>query len=277
MREADSIRVLTLRGEICGTIACTIQEIALSQGVSYQALSYVWDPLVFPCYAVVQDELGVPLGYIPLTTNLDHALRDLWNAEERTEKIFWIDQISIDQGTTSEKNHQVAMMGRIYKCASRVITYLGPAEDMELEMEGIKLLDEVHRHFAPNYSELVRYRNLGAAYRRRCDLPVLDLPRSLATTTRERTWTWLAALSLAKWAHRLWIVREQLLNDKNHAPWTHALILECGSGSACSILLGAPAQVLSRAGSGGKFSGRFQAKECRDCIQDLEITDDGPI
>jgi hypothetical protein len=64
---------------------------------------------------------GRPVGTIPLTKNLNDALRDLWNAAELTSKLFWTDQICIDQ-EGEEKSHQVALMGKIYENAKRVAT-----------------------------------------------------------------------------------------------------------------------------------------------------------
>ena len=40
---------------------------------------------------------------------------------------LWIDQICIDQGSTAEKGDQVAIMGEIYRGASEVLIWLGPA------------------------------------------------------------------------------------------------------------------------------------------------------
>jgi hypothetical protein len=41
------------------------------------------------------------------------------------QRTFWIDAICIDQGSTLEKNHQVAKMGLIYTKAQEVVAWLG--------------------------------------------------------------------------------------------------------------------------------------------------------
>jgi hypothetical protein len=105
-------------------------------------------------------------------------------------------------------------MGRIYKRASRVITYLGPTEDAELETKGIQLLDRFYHHFEPNYDKLVEFGATYTAVLRASELPVLELPDAIVQSTDERTWTWLAALTLGSWTHRLWIVQEQLANSR---------------------------------------------------------------
>jgi hypothetical protein len=214
LRTEDSIRVLTLCGATAEEITCTIQEIQLAHHRPYQALSYVWGPPATPHYAVVQGEDGTLLGCIPLTTNVYHALHDLWHSEELQLKVFWIDQICIDQSAKDEKGHQVVMMGRIYKRASRVITYLGPAEDDELERKGIELLDQIYRHFEPNHERFEQLAGLDSIRASTSELPVRNLPESLLGTTEEKTWAWLTALAFGDFATRLWIVQEQVLNEQ---------------------------------------------------------------
>ena len=45
------------------------------------------------------------------------------------DRYIWIDALSIDQANTEERNHQVRMMGNIYKNAENVIVWLGLAKD----------------------------------------------------------------------------------------------------------------------------------------------------
>lgn len=214
LHDLETIRTLTLQGISDGIIECTIQQIGVSDG-GYQALSYVWGNEVKPFYALVVDDKGEKLGRIPLTENLNDALRDLWNAEELTNKVFWIDQICIDQ-EGEEKSHQVAMMGQIYRNAARVITYLGPAEDEEVEREGLQLLERLDRHFAPNYEILAQWDDIIAVHYGRSELPVSKLPGDLVgDAINERVWKWLVSLCFGEWALRLWIAQEQLLNADN--------------------------------------------------------------
>ena len=170
---------------------------------------------------MVVDESGRKLGQIPLTQNLKDALQDLWNAEELTSKVFWIDQICIDQ-EGEEKSHQVSFMGQIYRNAARVITYSGPVEDEEIEREGLRLLERLGGHFEPNYEMMLSHRNTFALYERRLELPVSKLPEDLADdAVDKRVWEWLVAISFGWWGTRLWIVQEQLLNTENfllHGP-----------------------------------------------------------
>jgi hypothetical protein len=164
------------------------------------------------------------LGRIPLTKNLNDALHDLWNADELTSKVFWIDQICIDQ-EGEEKNHQVAFMGQIYKNASRVITYLGRVEDEEEEQRGLELLKRLDSHFSPNYEKLSQAWDLNAARSKLSELPVSRLPNDLSGgAVSERTWQWLVALCFGEWTTRLWIVQEQVLNTDNCMLHGHRLL-----------------------------------------------------
>lgn len=53
-------------------------------------------------------------------------------------KYFWIDALCINQASTEEKGHQVAMMGKIYWSANFVLAWLGPeADDSAIAMHVI--------------------------------------------------------------------------------------------------------------------------------------------
>jgi hypothetical protein len=65
--------------------------------------------------------------YVPLlvTKNLWDfvmTLRDSY--PEHHDRWFWADQISIDQSSETERNHQIALMSRIYSDAEFVIAFL---------------------------------------------------------------------------------------------------------------------------------------------------------
>lgn len=104
-----------------GRIFCSVKTCEHTQD-GYQALSYALGSPAKPLKAWVVDNSGDPMGFIPLTKNLYNAIRELRDSREIVDKVFWIDQICINQESVEEKNHQVAMMAEIYKNASRVIT-----------------------------------------------------------------------------------------------------------------------------------------------------------
>lgn len=95
---------------------------------AFKALSYTWgvDPPTSKIY--VGDK------YLPITPSLEAALQHIRDKEHITT--IWIDQISINQRDTTEKNEQVSKMNQIYRAASEVVVWLGPtADDSDAFME----------------------------------------------------------------------------------------------------------------------------------------------
>jgi hypothetical protein len=81
--------------------------------------------------------------------NLFDALLALRNST--SARTMWVDVICIDQANTKEQNEQVVLMGQIYSSASRVIVWLGVADEetgrlLELvnTIGGMLLLDKDH-------------------------------------------------------------------------------------------------------------------------------------
>jgi hypothetical protein len=227
LRGPDNIRILQLH-DTKDQIQCSIQQINVSDG-GYQALSYVWGNPEKHFRAIVHGEGGQIAGYVPLTANLKNTLCDLRDTGEVESKVFWVDQICINQ-EGDEKNHQVAMMRWIYKNAARVITYIGPAKDDEEEKVAMDLMKHLHQHFKANYELLFESATLRMARLRSAEFPVNGLPEELqddqyvgemeykrksnADTYVIQGWRRLCEIAFGQWSQRLWIVQEQILNDK---------------------------------------------------------------
>jgi hypothetical protein len=97
----------------------------LSRAPSYTALSYVWGPSA-PAYEIQVRDRTSDNGKLKVRENLfDFLLEFRAQRGDRTDRYLWIDQLSIDQSTTSERNHQVQMMSDIYSNATSVIVWLG--------------------------------------------------------------------------------------------------------------------------------------------------------
>lgn len=223
----DNIRILQLH-HTNDRIECSIRQINVSDG-DYQALSYVWGSPEKPFRAIVHSEDGQIVGYVPLTANLKNALCDLRDTEGVESKVFWVDQICIDQ-EGDEKNHQVAMMRWIYKNAAQVITYIGPAKDDDEEKVAMDLMEHLHQHFEANYELLFESATLRTARLRSAEFPVTRLPKELQDDQyvgemeyRRKSnadiyviqgWRRLCEIAFGEWTQRLWMVQEQILNDK---------------------------------------------------------------
>lgn len=203
--KGDWIRVLHLR-DTPSRIEFYIEQVKHADG-DYEAISYVWGSkdVVHKAF-VVNPNTGQVFGYIPLATNLYNALRGLRDSPDVSSHVFWIDQICINQSAVEEKNHQVAMMGRIYSHASRVITYIGPSEDeIQKEEMGLQLIGRLHEHFAPDYPYFAQTALLIDIWKNITVLPVVDLPSDLAEEDPQSFWGWrwlVEVIVLGDWATR---------------------------------------------------------------------------
>ena len=117
------IRVLHLQpaSSYGDPIECKIEEICLdgtsAQRRQFSALSYVWGDKhkTQPILCDGKKKL--------ITMNCELALRHLRHKQRSCS--LWIDAISINQGSDKELNHQVSLMGDIFRYATHVYIWLG--------------------------------------------------------------------------------------------------------------------------------------------------------
>ncbi|EPE35624.1 hypothetical protein GLAREA_11324 [Glarea lozoyensis ATCC 20868] len=210
--EDGMIRVILLQPTET-RLECSIRKVKLSEA-RYQALSYEWGGVDTPFRIQVLNDEDEPLGAIPLTTNLDSALQNLRTAPTIKSKIFWIDQISINQNDDEEKSHQVALMGDIYENAQQVITYLGPhSSDLDLEFRALGLLDRLTRHFALNLPHIASAKGISRCLYDETLLPVREVPPDVSDSDVE--WRALVRIIYGAWLRRLWMVQENFLCPRN--------------------------------------------------------------
>ncbi|KAH8797863.1 heterokaryon incompatibility protein-domain-containing protein [Xylogone sp. PMI_703] len=117
----DDIRLLTLQpGLFNDPIHCQLEQVSLSAGHAYEALSYVWGN--------TSDTSPMILDRTPhhITKNLECALRYLRYKE--FPRVLWVDAICINQNDPDEKSQQVPMIGEIYSRATKVHAWLGEAD-----------------------------------------------------------------------------------------------------------------------------------------------------
>jgi hypothetical protein len=120
LAHADSIRLLKLLpGPKGSPLACNIFEARKHDNPQYEAISYAWGKPVFS-HVIQEMSSG---REIRVTTNLEQALQAI--RYEDVARILWADAICINQSDLKEKGHQVALMGRIYHDAKRVVVWLG--------------------------------------------------------------------------------------------------------------------------------------------------------
>lgn len=98
----------------------------------YEALSYVWGDPGHRCSILINDR------EMSITENLQAALVHLRN--HFLDRVLWVDAVCINQQDLSEKGEQVQLMAEIYSKASRVIVWLGDAqENSDQALEEIRL------------------------------------------------------------------------------------------------------------------------------------------
>ena len=129
--QAKEIRLLQIHpGAFSDEILCSLCTTVLTEKPQYDALSYVWGEKHAETPVLVD---GTP---VRVTENLDAAMRHLRQHDQSL--VVWIDALCIDQENTPERNHQVAMMGDIYRGAQEVVAWLG-----ELDVETDKVLSMI--------------------------------------------------------------------------------------------------------------------------------------
>lgn len=219
--EPGWIRILDLISKSDQPLQCRLRHVRLhSPEANYTALSYVWGDISKPFSMEVLDTTldhgrsPTVKGTIFLTASLHDALRDLRDCLEIQSKTFWIDQICINQDDVSERNHQVAQMGKVFECATQVVTYLGPREaqdDIALD-----LLMRIWKHFEPltkstALAELNEH-NHRRYIRDTISPPGFHFPENLWQCESLDVFLHLSHVISGPWTERVWLVQENVVN-----------------------------------------------------------------
>jgi hypothetical protein len=89
-----------------GMINCKFHYYKLGECPSFTAISYTWGE------ALPTHTINVNMFDVVVRENLWQFLRQM--DAQQVRRLFWIDALCINQGSTEEKNHQVALMWEIY-------------------------------------------------------------------------------------------------------------------------------------------------------------------
>ncbi|KAG9192732.1 hypothetical protein G6011_11466 [Alternaria panax] len=132
--ESNQIRLITILPQELGSgIRLELEHVDMNSDPKYECLSYAWG----------QDDHDRPIAINDSTflvsSTLYVALEHLrYRSQERR---IWIDAICINQTNIPERNTQVAMMKKIYRNATRVVIWIGPAtESSEQAMAFLKIM-----------------------------------------------------------------------------------------------------------------------------------------
>jgi Heterokaryon incompatibility protein (HET) len=140
---------------------------------------------------------------LSVTQSLYSALLHLRNSKEA--RTIWADAICINQRINAEKNHQVALMEKIYSQTERTLAWIGEEED-GIARNAFDYLDRLDTYLRTNLEEYDST-SLG--------LVNIDVPDSihaeLSTTWLPGIYTSLGALVACPWFNRLWVLQEVVL------------------------------------------------------------------
>ncbi|KAH8751669.1 heterokaryon incompatibility protein-domain-containing protein [Diaporthe sp. PMI_573] len=105
-------------------VHCELGTFPIAEAPPYRAISYTWgDPAPLTSILVNEQQMDVRL-------NCEYALRQASQDDDATgDSFIWIDSICVNQHDNDEKGAQVAMMGEIFKTASRVLACAGAHRD----------------------------------------------------------------------------------------------------------------------------------------------------
>ncbi|KAL2678692.1 hypothetical protein Neosp_009443 [[Neocosmospora] mangrovei] len=155
-QQDQPIRLVTiLPGSETQPISLELHHTIMSQEPppAYEALSYVW--------GTPDDGVAISVAYsdnpyqstLTVGQNLFVALQHLRRADK--PRTMWIDAVCINQEDIAERSSQVRNMGNVYRLASRVVVWLGEAEnDSDFIMS---LLRDVGARIQRELNDWVRY------------------------------------------------------------------------------------------------------------------------
>lgn len=204
----DEIRLLTLLpGEEGSDVRIVIRNTCFINYLerSYEALSYTWGH--------PEDRARVLVGrsgdtYVSVTKNLLEVLPYL--RYRHRPRQLWVDAICINQADADERSQQVAIMAVIYRRATAVIAWLGPAT-CESDF-GMSCLETLGAKVEADW-------HTGTMRSRTSEAHWSDGTKVLPFSKRELM-ALFAVLDRPWWA-RLWIYQEIRL-------CTHKAVLKCG-------------------------------------------------
>jgi len=117
-QSSDSVRLLQIKPAISDRdpIECSLYKSEIASS-SYKCLSYQWGPKGRGDFIIINGK-----AHFVRWNLLNFLLR---MRKKHCAELFWIDALSIDQRNVSERNHQVQLMGKIYRSAVEVCVWLG--------------------------------------------------------------------------------------------------------------------------------------------------------
>ncbi|KAI0386140.1 HET-domain-containing protein [Hypomontagnella monticulosa] len=188
----------------------------------YEALSYVWGSEENPPSILVDESEGASTNptqraKVLVTQNLVVALRHLRYVDKM--RVIWIDALCIDQENRIEKGPYIAMMGAIFRRASRVTAWLGPEENDS--SHAMDLINDIASGIEFNYRNYTIHATEGCT-----DPTVTDV--NVPLPINQRDLCSIYHIMAREWFNRLWVRQEIYLANSEaivlcgprHVKWT---------------------------------------------------------
>lgn len=240
--QLNEIRVLGLdpgsgSDVLSGSLIVTQHDPERSEIPRYEALSYAWGDQADPDHITLRSsDIGSDVDNdgssctFPIGRNLGAALRQL--RQDADTRVLWCDSICIDQEDLEERAAQVRHMGAIFKYASRVIAWLGPADDHS--RLAFRTLSEVAAYI--DFTNWEQY-YLNSIMRLKPDTAEQLLGGDTELPRDRQQWQALHALLSRPWFRRLWVRQEITLGGKEALVMAGAdSILWMHLAAACELI-----------------------------------------
>lgn len=190
-------------------ITCAMSTWPLNAAPSYYAISYTWGNMNSLASITLNEKI------MGVGQNCQDAMIQVFARKTKRIRYTWIDAICIDQTSTQEKNHQVALMGEVYKNAACVLACVGAhSHDSEFLVEFCRkkkrLLESIHG-FSQHFPSTEWSLRINISEKRVLTLRCL---RSMSLSTRHRVANAFVSFMLRPYFTRLWILQELFMGRK---------------------------------------------------------------
>jgi hypothetical protein len=176
---------------------CTLHNSPLASVPTFEAISYVWGSNKKVA------RLSCLGGDIHITASVEAVLRHLRLPDKK--RTLWVDSVCIDQENRKELGNQVALMGDIYRAATKTFIYLGP-DPLGHAANFASLVADIGLLIGKQLEEHVIFESI----------PELDPNDPIA---KDHRWQSVTALCQCAWFTRVWVIQEAALSRDAFILW----------------------------------------------------------
>lgn len=181
-------------------LECHLETVNLDDTPVYEAISYLWGS------DQRTERISCNGKFAFITANLYSALHRF--CQSSTPRLLWADSLCINQEDDIEKGHQVALMGRVFATATRVLIHI-TGEDGGSASTVASLTSEMDFQIR---------QALGEVDSKGQQAPRLT-PEEKDRTLLDTRWASVACLLSKPWFTRGWVVQEAALAKKAVITW----------------------------------------------------------